>query len=97
MPKAQIFPYSLCLRSRSTKKIFIVTHPVILCRQEIQPPPPLVAGGSSTFVWLALASSFFPCTDTFPAAAVATAAGLDVFAGSALGVSALTAVAAVAL
>lgn len=62
-----------------------------------QPPPLLVSGGSSTFVCVGLALSFFPCTDTFPAAAVATAAGFDVFAGSTLGASALSVVVAVAL
>lgn len=55
-------------------------------------PLPCLASGTSTFVCADLASSFLPCTDTFPAAA-----GFDVLAGSTLGTSALTAVAAVAL
>lgn len=47
----------------------------------------------STFVCEGLASSFFPCTDTFPAAAGATAAVFGTFAGSILGTSAFTAAA----
>lgn len=50
-----------------------------------------------TLVCADLASSFLPCTDKFPAAAVPAAAGFDVLAGSTLGTSALTTVAAVAL
>lgn len=60
-------------------------------------PLPCLASGTATFVCADLASSFLPCTDTFPAAAVPAAAGFDVLAGSTLGTSALTAVAAVAL
>lgn len=45
--------------------------------------------GGCTFVCEGLASSFFPCT------VVATAAGFDAFAGSALGTSAFTVAAAV--
>lgn len=59
--------------------------------------PPLSTGdkgGGCTFVREGLASSFFPCTDTFPAAAAATAAGFDAFAGSTLGASAFTVAAA---
>lgn len=52
--------------------------------------------GGCTFVCEGLASFFFPCTDTFPAAAVATEAGFNDFAGSTLGASAFT-VAAVVL
>lgn len=50
-----------------------------------------VSAGWSTFVCAGLASSFFP------AAAVRTAAGFDVFAGSTLGASALTVVEALTL
>lgn len=53
--------------------------------------------GPSTFVWVGLVASIFPCTDTFRAAAVPPAVGFDGFAGSALDASALGDVTAAAL